>query len=423
MSMTMQTSKQVFDAYVERSWRSLAERQRAKNMEFVIGKREGCHIWNLEGTRRVLDCGNSGGVHSLGHRNPEIVAALHEALDLGLDAGLWAMPSAELLAAQDALAAVAPVSTINRSVLTCTATQSNDLALMFSFRVTGRKKAVAYRYGYHGHGGWAALVTGSQDEGVLEHYSLPTDRTRFFGRYGDLSAIEPLIDEGCAAVILEAFDYETFQPAPPGFLIQLEALCRSRGALLIIDETRTGLSRSGRFWMSSHSGVSPDILILGKGLGGGIYPVSALLATERVYDICMNASGWGYQSSMGGNPLGAFIASRVIELSQRPELFTNIARIEAQLEAGFAALTENYPDIYRMTAVLGGIATLGLQQPPHGRLMAPELFRRGVFIHSVSLVEPLVVKFFPCLTSDPTAIGELLSALDDFATCARRGAL
>jgi len=415
MNNAVTTSKQVFDGYAERAWRSLAERQRAKNMEFVMGKREGCYFWNLEGTQRVLDCGNAGGVYSLGHRNPQIVGALREAIDLGLDAGQWSMPSAELLALQDALTACAPVSRICRSVVTSSATQSNDLAIMFSFRVTGRRKVVAYRYGYHGHTGWAAQVTGSQDEGVIEHYRLPTERTRFFPVYGELAALDALIDADCAAVILEAFNYETFEPAPTGFLKGLEQLCRARGALLILDETRTGLSRSGKFWMSSHSGVSPDILILGKGLGGGMYPVSALLTTSDVYEDCMNSEHWGYQSSMGGNPIASYVGRRVVELSQDPTLLGNVARIEAQIKQGFRELSERYPQVYFSSAVQGGIATLGLQKPDIGRAIAGELFRRGVFIHSVSLVEPLVVKFFPCLTSSAADIAVLLDALQDYA--------
>ena len=72
-------SAEVFDGYVDRSWRFLAELQRSNDMEFVVGKREGPYIWNIENTRRILECGNSGGLYSLGHRNPEILQTLLEA--------------------------------------------------------------------------------------------------------------------------------------------------------------------------------------------------------------------------------------------------------------------------------------------------------------------------------------------------------
>jgi acetylornithine/succinyldiaminopimelate/putrescine aminotransferase len=415
-----QTSKEIFDAYVERSWRQMAQRQRAKGTGLVLGKREGCYIWNLEGDRRLLDCGGSGGVHSLGHRHPEIVAAMHAALDSGLDAGLWTAPSAELLAVQDTFAASAPVPELSRSVLTCTATQSIDLALMFSYRMTGRKKVVAYRHGYHGHGGLAALVTGSDKEGVLDHYSLPAHQTVFFEQYGDIRLMERLVDRDCTAVILEPMNYETFQPAPTRFLPELEALCRDRGVLLIIDETRTGLGRSGKLWMTGHYELRPDMLITGKGLGGGLYPVSAVLTTETIYDRCMNGEKYGYLSSMGGNPLAAVIASKVLEITRRPALAANVARLERQLRAGFATLCGKYPQVFDVTAVLGGIATIGLQTRAHRAVIAGALFERGVQCHSISEVDPLVVKFFPPLISDPAVGAELIAALDGFAADAVR---
>jgi hypothetical protein len=90
-------------------------------------------------------------VHTLGHRNPEIVAEMHAALDRGLDGGLWMMPNAEHLALQDALAASVPGSALCRSVLTLSASASNVLALPFAFRLTGGHRIVAFRHGYHGH--------------------------------------------------------------------------------------------------------------------------------------------------------------------------------------------------------------------------------------------------------------------------------
>ena len=127
----------------------------------------------------------------------------------------------------------------------------------------------------------SAIVTGSEAEGIYGHYPVPSDRAIFFDEYGSLDSIAAVLNDDCAAVILEPMNYETFAPAPSEFLPGLADMCRKRGALLIIDETRTGLGRSGRLWMTSYYDVQPDILILGKGLGGGLYPVSALLTQRR----------------------------------------------------------------------------------------------------------------------------------------------
>ncbi|WP_428775433.1 hypothetical protein [Vibrio sp.] len=87
---SLKTSSEVLDAYIERSWRSNAQRQRNKGAEFVIGRRQGVYLWNLEGNHKVIDCGNAGGVHSLGHRNEEILAELQKALfEDERNTGLW----------------------------------------------------------------------------------------------------------------------------------------------------------------------------------------------------------------------------------------------------------------------------------------------------------------------------------------------
>lgn len=416
----MRSSKEIFDAYEERSWRSVAQRQRAKGMEFVAGRREGSYVWDAEGKRHLLDCSTSGGVHALGHRHPEIVAALRAALDRGLDGGLWMMPNEEHLLLQDALAATAPGLAMSRSVLTLSASASNDLALLFAFRVTGRRKVLAYRHGYHGHAGFAALVTGSLGEGMLDYYNLPQDQSIFFEPYGDLDAVARLIDDRTAAIIIEPFDYETFAPPPPGYLPGLQALAHRHGALLIADETRTGLYRSGRMWMCEHSGLVPDMLVTGKGLSGGLYPCSALLTSEAIYERCINQHELAYASSMGGNEISALVGRTVVEIVQRAGLATNIAALEARFRDRFARLCRDYQGTFFPGTTLGGIATIGVREPAQQQAIGAALFRRGVLMHSVAAIEPRVAKFFPPLTSDPAVADEIADALADTAEEWRR---
>jgi acetylornithine aminotransferase len=410
--VTMLSTHEVLDGYAQRSWRFLAELQRANGMEFVIGEARGGHLWNVEGTRRVLDCGNSGGVHSLGHRNPELLATMRDALER-YDAGIWTMPTAQGLAFQDSIAAIAPIPDC-RAVVTLSSTDSMDLSVLFARRFTGRGRVVAYRHGYHGHGGFAALITGSDSEGVRDYYSLPRAQSGFFLEYDSIESIRQVINEDCAAVVLEPMNFETYKPASAEFLPALAALCRRAGALLIIDETRTGLSRSGRPFMTSHYGIAPDMLVLGKGLGGGLYPVSTLLASSEVYERCMN-EGWGFMSSMAGSPIGLLVAQKVVEIIQRPELLDNIARLERRLHEGFSALCERFASVYFPAWVLGGMASIGVRGEGAWRIVRAELFKRGVLCHSVSEIEPRVVKFMPCLTSGQDTVDELVEALAGFA--------
>jgi acetylornithine aminotransferase len=407
------STAEVLDAYTMRGWRFLAELQRRDGMEFVIGRASGPHVWNLEGDRRVLDCGNSGGVHSLGHRNPELLATLRRAIDEH-DAGIWTMPTPQALQLQDAVARIAPIPDC-RSVVTLSSTDSMDLAVMFARRVTGRSRIAAYRHGYHGHGGFAALITGSRSEGVGDYYSLPRSMTTFFCEYDSMAAVAPLLDAECAAVVLEPVNFETFQPASADFMQELAASCRRSGTLLIIDETRTGLSRTGRPFMTARYGIEPDMLVLGKGLGGGLYPVSALLASQPVFDRCMN-EGWGFMSSMAGSPIGLAVAAKVIEIIQRRELLANVARLEVLLTDAMQRLCERFASLYVQAWVSGGMAALGVRAEDAVHAIRAGLFERGVLCHSVSAIEPRVVKFMPCLTSDAGVVAELAGALEDFAT-------
>ena len=408
------SSQDVISGYVNRSWRFLAELQLSSGMEFVIGASEGSYLWNVERTHRLLDCGNAGGVHSLGHRNPELLATLRDAFEYH-DAGIWCMPTAESLALQDALTAMAPHPSLSRCVTTLSSTDSIDLALMFARRCTGRKKWVAYRHGYHGHGGLAALVTGSDYDGQIEHYSLSRSETRFFEQYDDAPAVTRLLDGECAALILELVNFETFKPASPSFVEEIAADCRRKGILLIVDETRTGLGRSGLPWLTSHYPLAPDIIILGKGLGGGLYPVSAIVTTQPIYDRCLNEGHWGFSSSMACSPVGSLIAAKVLEMIQRPALVANVKHLETSLTREFALLCDEFPDIFAPGWVLGAIAALQLRKPGAREAILPALFKRGVMCHSISQIDPAVVKFLPCLTSETSVVTELAAALRGFA--------
>lgn len=405
-------TREIFDAYISRSWRSNAQRQRDRGVEFIIGKREGPHIWTLEGDRRLVDCGTAGGVHSLGHRHPAVLGALRQALDDGRDTGHWSVPNAEYLALQDLLAGSAPRPELNRSVVTLASTVSIDLTIMFAFRFTQRRRILVYRHGYHGHTGLAALSTGSLDEGVLDYYNLPSEHTAYFERYGDIEAINAVLDDSIAAVILEPMDYETFAPADNAYLTEVEAACRRVGALLVIDETRTGLGRSGKLWATSHFDITPDIMVTGKGLSGGLYPVSALLMRQEIYDRCMNEHKFAYISSLGGNEISCVVAAEVLRQSSRPELLANVNRASVGLRDAFEGLAHRHSNLIAMGTVFGCIATLQVRDPAHARMLYQKVFEQGVLCHSVSVIDPTVLKFFPPLIIDDAVVAEIAGAVD-----------
>jgi acetylornithine aminotransferase len=125
-------------------------------------------------------------------------------------------------------------------------------------------------------------------------------------------------------------------------------------------------------------------------------------------------------SSMAGSPIGLSVAAKVIEISRRPALLDQVARLDSVLTRAFAALSDRFPSVFGPAWVLGGIAALGLREESAARVIRRALFERGVLCHSVSEAEPRVVKFFPCLTSELNIVDELSGALSDFAAALSR---
>ncbi len=417
---TLTTSAEIFGAFIERSWRSNAERQLAKGAEFVIGRREGVYMWDVEGERRLIDCGAGGGVHALGHRHPEVLQALRKALDDGRDTGLWSVPNAEYLKLQDRLAELAPKPSLNRSVVTLCSTLSVDLATMFAFRVTKRQRMLAYRHGYHGHTGFAAIVTGSPEEGIIDHYNLPTHAS-FLENFGDTEELDRLLTKEIAAFIIEPMDYETFAPAPKAFLETASRLCRERGILFIIDETRAGLGRTGTLWATEQYDIEPAMLITGKGLSGGLYPASAVLMCEDIYEECMNQHRFAYISSLGGNEISCVVASQVLDVASSPELLENVKSVGAYLNGKLDEVCHRHPDILTKVSSFGLAISIGLTSRDVGRALYREIFTAGVLCHSVSEIDPPGLKLFPPLVLTNEQADEVTRALDKAAGLVARG--
>jgi putrescine aminotransferase len=418
---TAATSAAIFNSFIERSWRSNAERQLAKGAEFVIGKREGVYLWDLEGRHRLIDCGTGGGVHALGHRHPEVLQALRQALDDGRDTGLWSVPNAEYLRLQDRLAELAPKPSLNRSVATLCSTLSVDLATAFAFRVTQRQHMLAYRHGYHGHTGFAALVTGSPEEGIIDHYNLPM-HAAFLERFGDVEELDRRLTSDIAGFIIEPLDYETFEPASSAFFEAASRLCKERGILFIVDETRAGLGRTGTLWATEQYEIEPDMMITGKGLSGGLYPASAVLMREAIYEQCMNQHRFAYISSLGGNEISCVVAAKVLDVSADPKLLGNVRSVSAFLKQQLEDVCRRHPDLLRGVSAFGLAISVKVESRDIGRVLYRQIFAEGVLCHSVAEIDPPGLKLFPPLVLSEEEAREIAGALNRAAEAVCRKA-
>ena len=351
-------------------------------IDLVIGRREGYHIWDVDG-RELIDIHLNGGVYNLGHRNPDVIASLSEALET-LDIGNHHFPSTERAALAERLVGVTPGA--HYAVFASGGGEAIDVAIKSARRATGRRRVVSVVDAYHGHTG-LALAAG--DEQAANAF-LATEPDFVRVAFNDIDALDAALAEPTAAVILETVPATAGFPRPdPEYLPAVRQFCDQTGALYIADEVQTGLGRSGQMWAVDHFGVVPDILVTGKGLSGGIYPIAATLLSERA-GAWIESDGWSHVSTFGGAELGCRVAATVLDLTEQamPGL-----PIQQWTEA-FARLQQKHPDWVVEVRQTGLIIGVKFAHEVGGMLMTKLLFDNGVwamfagFDRSVLQVKP-----------------------------------
>ncbi|HEX6228690.1 MAG TPA: aminotransferase class III-fold pyridoxal phosphate-dependent enzyme [Solirubrobacterales bacterium] len=356
----------------------------AMGVDIVIGEREGARFRDAYSGRWFWNCHCNGGVFNLGHRHPAVVAALREALD-HLDVGNhhllsgWRARLAEQLAG----------STEGRLpylLFTPSGSEAVDLALTLARGHTGREKIVAATGAYHGLAGFARAAS---DARWSEPYGEPIPGFAHVP-FNDLDRLAAELEGGAAAVILESIPATLgFPPPAPGYLREAGDLARRQGALLVLDEVQTGLGRTGTPWFYQQEQAEPDILITGKGLGGGLYPVSAALISEELEGF-FDRQPFAYVSTFGGSELGCVTASAVMREVSRPEFMERVRALAERFQAGF----EDLPFKLRRRGLTMGLA---FDQPQGGVEAAKKLIDAGVFAvfaehdHSVTQFKPPLI--------------------------------
>jgi putrescine aminotransferase len=231
----------------------------------VIDRRDGYRFWDLDG-RELLDLHLNGGVFNLGHRHPDVVAALTRAVER-YDIGNHHFASVPKVELAQALLAIAP-ERLTHVVYTPSGSEAIDVAVRSARRATSRRVVVAWDCAYHGRSG----ISGAAGD-PSNAASFSSDRPDEFRTvpYGDLAALRAALASGdVAALLAEVIPATAGFPLPPdGFYEQVRALCDAHDVLLVADEVQTGLGRSGSIWAIERFGAVPDILVTGKGLSGG----------------------------------------------------------------------------------------------------------------------------------------------------------
>ena len=250
----------------------------ALGVDLVIGRREGYRIWDIDG-RELFDYHLNGGVYNLGHRHPEVLAALHEALET-LDIGNHHFPSVVRAELAETLAQLTP-GDLQFSIFASGGGEAIDVAIKTARRATQRRKIVSIQKGYHGHTGLALAAGDERFSKAFLSEGPPDQFTQV--PFNDLEAMTAALrNDDVAAVLMETIPATYGFPLPqPEYLAGVKALCVRHGALYIADEIQTGLGRTGRLWGVECYGVEPDILVTAKGLSGGLYPIAAATTKPR----------------------------------------------------------------------------------------------------------------------------------------------
>lgn len=313
-----------------------AEAYRALGAEVVQGRREGCRVWDLD-EREYIDCRSAGGVFNLGHRPPLVVDRLVEAL-AERDVGDWVVPSLPRAEAAQALAETLPAS-LCYAHLTATGSEAVEVACKLARAATGRTGLVCADRCYHGNVGFSLAMSTP----IAEHRALELPEVTAIP-YGSIGALDAAIGEDTAVVCLEPIQASAgVRPPPRGYLETARAICDERGAMLLLDEVQTGLGRTGVFWAFEHGRAVPDLLVSGKGLSGGVYPVAACCFGERAEE-AFERQPFLHPSSFGGSELAAPVVQAVVEQTCKPAFLAHVQEVGTLLRKGLTALLARYSD-------------------------------------------------------------------------------
>jgi len=373
-------------------------------IELVPGRREGSYIWDKEG-KRFIDCRTAGGVFNLGHRPPRVIAALREAME-SLDIGDHILMSEYRAALAKRLAELMP-GDIRYTFFGASGGEAVDLAIKLGRGYTQRPKVISAKRAYHGHTGFA-LAAGSRKFQAPFGPLMPGFMNVPFG---DIEALEAAMDEEVAAVIFETI------PVPGGVLIpprdyfpQVRELCDQIGALLILDEVQAGLGRTGRLWGIEEYDVVPDMIVLGKGLSGAIYPITATCYREKLESF-FAPDPFIHLSSFGGAELGCVAAMAMLDQITEPGFLEHVREMGTRFQEGLALLRDKYPQILIEARQRGLLIGLQMVDEKCGPMLTRALGQNGVLAIFAGL-DPSVTIIMPPLVVTEEEVDLILEALD-----------
>lgn len=370
------------------------------NIAFERG--EGSWAIATDGTR-YLDLGAGIAVNALGHANPDLIAALTE------QAGrIWHVSNIYQIPEQEKLADLLVEHTFADTVFfTNSGTEAAELAIKmvrkywYELGDADREEILSFEGAFHGRSTGAIAAAGS--EKMVKGFGplMPGFRQLPFG---DIEALRAAIGERTAAVMIEPIQGEGgIRPLSDADLREIRALCDKTGALLVLDEVQSGMGRTGKLFAHEFSGITPDIMMVAKGIGGG-FPLGAVLATENA------ASGMvvgTHGSTYGGNPLACAVGARVMEIIAEPAFLAEVNRKAGLLRQRLEGVVAAHPEVFE------GVRGTGLMLGLKCRLAPADLVKAGYAEHVLTVAAAdNTLRLLPPLTITDDEIVEAVHRLD-----------
>ncbi|MCX8052640.1 MAG: aminotransferase class III-fold pyridoxal phosphate-dependent enzyme [Armatimonadetes bacterium] len=365
----------------------------------------GCYIWDASG-RKFLDCVGGYGAFSLGHLHPKVVDAVKKQLEKEALKSQYLL-CAELAEACELLASVLP-GEIRYSFLCNSGAEAVEGALKAARIHTGRPEFIGAVNGFHGKTFGSLSVSGREIYKTPFYPLLPETKHVPFG---DANALANAISNRTAAVILEVVQGEGgVIIAPDDYLPKVREICDDAGALLILDEVRTCLGRTGKMFASEHYEVVPDIVTMAKALGGGVMPVGAFSSTEEVWQSLFGANPYLHSTTFGGNPLACVAVTAAIKTTIEEGLVERSARLGEILLEGLKAVQSTHPDMIKDVRGKGLLAGVEFAEDDIALLVIAGCGKRDVLM-AYSMNNPRVIRIEPPLIIEESELTRALEVL------------
>lgn len=378
-------------------------------LDVVLARGEGVWVYDVEG-KKYLDCLSAYSALNQGHVHPKILEALiHQASQITLTSRAFRNDQLPLLYQElselTGYEMALPMNSGAEAVETAI-----KLARKWAYQVKGipRYEAEIITFAGNFHGRTVSVISFSSEPLYKEDFG-PFTPGFISLPYGDLGAVEQAISANTAAILVEPIQGEAgVIVPPPGFLQKLSQLCKKNDILLVADEIQTGLGRTGKLFGCDHEDVRPDIMIIGKALSGGFYPVSAVLADQPLLGL-FRAGEHG--STFGGNPLGAAVARAALKVIVEENLVERASEMGEYLMDQLAEIPSRHVKEVRGKGLLVGVEL----KPEAGgaRRFCEALQQQGILAKET---HQNVIRFAPPLIVEKTTLDWAIPRIRDVLT-------